>query len=618
MALLMPSPFIDLSDALAPLITRARPDISWRKNKNGIFCERKTPVTPVRIRQHLMENGDALGVCPIREGETTAEIAVLDLDSHKGETSWDDMVWETMAVCGELEKLGMQPHPFRSSGGKGVHIYLIWDTPQDAYSVREFLREAIGSLGYTPGAKGVAQKEIEIFPKQNGVPMGGCGNQFILPLSGESAPLDENYELLPREAALNLHWQASEPVPLAQAPPQKEIIRQRYDGDLAELNARLASIPNDSTNYDLWIQIGMALHAETDGSYEGLALWEEWSARCPDYSGYEQLEYKWGSFRSDKDAILTAGYIKKISEENGYRADDSKDFEDVSEPEENRAPLRYATIRADDYTKRPAVKWLIKNILPRGENMAYGSSTVGKTFALLDMACHIAMGLDWNGHKTTRGKVVYICTEGAGGFTSRLKSWVKRHGVALKDLGDWLTIIPDTPNFLDTKDATFLAKRIKEQHDRTDLVIVDTLAQATAGGDESSSKDMGLALKNSKGIAAYLNCSYLLVHHTGKDETRGARGWSGLKGQLDGLLYLFREGDKRTLWVDKLKDAKDDFGFAFALRKVVVGFDQERSGVASCYVKYEGNASAEDGSSKMGRSARSGAHVQEVKDDDEV
>jgi hypothetical protein len=592
----MPKEHIDLSPALDALVLRVRPDISWRKHKGKTVCQRGVPITQKRVKEHL-RGGPALGACPIKEGESTTEIALLDLDSHKGDVAWSEMETHIMKVCEHFEREGLYPIAFRSSGGKGAHIYFVWADPQDARSVREFLREGIEKLGYTPGTKGVGAKTIEIFPKQDNVPAGGSGSQFILPLSGESAPLDPMLGYTPgaREDALAIDWKCSKPIPkiaLIEKVAKKEI--RRYDGDLGELQEMLENIPNETADYEKWVSLGMAIHAETEGSDEGLELWEAWSERCPDYSGYEELSYKWGSFRSDKANVLTVGYIKNLAENSGWHEDYAADFEDISTPEDDKVKperLRYTRIRADDYRNRPPVKWLIKKILPRGETMAYGASIAGKTFVMLDIACHIAMGMDWNGYKTNRGKVVYICAEGAGGLTSRLKAWANHHKVSWKELGDWLHIIPETPNFLDEKDVHYLAKRLKEQ-DTTDLIIVDTFAQVTAGADENSGKDMGLALSLTKKLANTLKSAYCLIHHTGKNEERGARGWSGLKGQLDALFYIYREGEKRSFWIDKMKDDRDSFGFDFNLANAVVGTDEDGDAIESCFVEYAGEAIA--------------------------
>lgn len=50
--------------------------------------------------------------------------------------------------------------------------------------------------------------------------------------------------------------------------------------------------------YDDWIRVGMALHHETGGAAEGLALWDEWSRRGKKYKGEADLRVHWFSFQS--------------------------------------------------------------------------------------------------------------------------------------------------------------------------------------------------------------------------------------------------------------------------------------------------------------------------------
>jgi len=175
--------------ALTPLTTRMRNDVTWKKDENGkIACQHYVPLSEKRLREHL--NGTtACGLCPIKEGENTTRVALFDLDSHKGETSWEEMKKQAIRLFDHLEALGYYPIAFLSSGGKGIHIILIWDTPQHAYRVRQFLCEVLAALNFKQGTDGVAAGQIEIFPKQNNVPIGGYGNMFILPLAGKSVPL---------------------------------------------------------------------------------------------------------------------------------------------------------------------------------------------------------------------------------------------------------------------------------------------------------------------------------------------------------------------------------------------------------------------------------------------
>lgn len=586
---------IDLLPALIPLVSRCRQDVTWRKMGSQTALRKNDPLTKTILKEHL-RGVAARGVSPIFEGQSTTRVALLDLDSHKGETPWEGMRFAARKVAEKFEEAGYYPVAFRSTGGNGIHIFLVWDKPQDARSVREFLRDIIAELGFRPGAKGIAEGQIEIFPKQDKVEKGDYGNQFILPLAGKSVPLVNNefFEMEPttREEALNIPWYNSPPVPVYEHDETDRITKpQRYDGDLTVIKSALYAIPSN-VDYDNWLKIGMALHAETSGAYEGFELWDEWSAMSPEiYPGREELEKKWGSFRLDKTKVITTGFIKKQAEEKGWQEDFSIDFEDVteaaSEPEKPNKKNRFKLIRADNYLKRPRVEWIIKGVLPRGKlGMTYGGSGDGKTFAILDMVCAVARGVAWRGRKTVRGHVVYICAEGAAGFVSRIAAYTLHHGVARKELGDYLTIIPNTPNFLTAKDVQEVAAEIIKHNEKTDLIVVDTLAQTTTGADENSAKDMNVALRHIEMLAELTGASCHLIHHAGKDESRGARGTSALKAPLDVQFHVSKDGDRRVFWIDKMKDGPDGFGWNFDLLPVQLGLDEDGEIEASCIAQY--------------------------------
>ncbi len=309
----------DLITSLDPIISRVRTDKTGKK-QNGRLIWTKDPLTDDLLKLHLIDVG-ARGVCPIKEGESTTQLALLDFDSHKGESTWAEMTDVAQKVKQELIKIGMNPVLWRSSGGNGLHLFIIWNEQQDAYSVREMLKDVLGSLGYKNGTKGVAYKEIEIFPKQNEVPIGGYGNQFILPLAGKSVPLNPmDLSPMDREFALKLVWPISVPVPIKERPVH--VIKEKTDEtDLENLENLLQFIsPNEG--YDKWVKVGMALHHETNGSKDGLDLWDNWSNQeGADYSGFDELSYKWDSFNIKQAKPATIGTLIHLAKQGGWKQD---------------------------------------------------------------------------------------------------------------------------------------------------------------------------------------------------------------------------------------------------------------------------------------------------------
>ena len=172
---------------LAPIVERVRTDATAIRKADGSQAWTREALTPARLARHLVDK--PRGVCPINPGSSLTRVAVLDLDSHGGETPWSEMARVAAQIADALALLGLYAQAFRSTGGRGIHLYLLWDGPQDARSVRLMLADVLAGCGLRPGTRGVSRGEVEVFPKQNAVPGDGFGSQFILPLAGQSVPL---------------------------------------------------------------------------------------------------------------------------------------------------------------------------------------------------------------------------------------------------------------------------------------------------------------------------------------------------------------------------------------------------------------------------------------------
>ena len=591
--------------ALQPILSRVRTDVTAKK-AGGSTVWPHAKLSDGLLHKHL-NGGAARGVCPIKEGESTTRLALLDFDSHKGEVSWDDMVKTVLEVTRTLKKHGLKPTIFRSSGGHGIHVFYLWDKPQDAYSVREHLKSAIGKIGYKVGTGGVAKKQIEIFPKQNEIRAGKYGNMFMLPLAAKSLPLDvfDSLTPLPREAIAELEWPVSNAVPVHMKPtPAKHVAHgAATDANLLLFREQLAPIDPDC-DFDMWLNIGMALHYETGGSADGLALWDEWSSGdlLPEgqhppgsYQGEDDLSARWSGFSNNCPHPITRNTIAKYAREAGWSVSAQDEFGELIPVK--KALGRFHLHSADDYAEGADPQFMIDNVLPaEGMVMIVGSSGAGKTFLVADIAAHIALGIPWRGYAVRNGRVVYIAAEGASGFRKRIRACKKHHGA---HFGDNFKIIDDVPNLLSADHEELAA--VIERSGGAKVIIIDTLAQTTPGGDENSSIDMGKALGNCLKLKAATGALIVLVHHHGKTAGKGARGWSGLKAAMDTEIQVTKNGKKHFAKITKQKDGEEGQEFCFSLLAVNLGMSENGNAITSCVVQHEEAQSARSGRKLTGK-----------------
>lgn len=250
---------------------------------------------------------------------------------------------------------------------------------------------------------------------------------------------------------------------------------------------------------------------------------------------------------------------------------------------ENTKKFRARTLTEFISGARP--EWAIKHLLPKkGVGMIYGESGSGKTFFSLDVLATIARGIFWNGKKVKQSTVIYIPAEGHAGAKSRLDAYIKYYNLSYEELP--ILVIEDELD-LTSNDDEKLIEEINRLGGNA-VIIIDTLAQVSAGANENSGEDMGKVLKRCQNIQKETDSLILLVHHTGKDKDRGARGWSGLKGAMDVQIEISLQGDKvKKAKVVKLKDGEEGQEYFFELEKVTLGFDEDDEEITSCIVKFK-------------------------------
>ena len=241
-------------------------------------------------------------------------------------------------------------------------------------------------------------------------------------------------------------------------------------------------------------------------------------------------------------------------------------------------PKRYKLLNSADLAALPPLKWRIRGVLPdSGLAGVYGPSASGKSFLALDMAAAIAGGCRWFDCRVEAAPVVYAALEGEAGFKLRAQAWEAHQG---RTLPAGLHMVLQPFKLTEPQDVRDLAAVVPAGA----VVFLDTLNRAAPTADENSSRDMGEILEAAKRLQSMTGGLVVLIHHTGKDATKGLRGHSSLFAALDAAVEVSRDGDRREWKVAKSKDGQDGDAHPFMLPVVTLGLDGYGDPVTSCVV----------------------------------
>lgn len=238
------------------------------------------------------------------------------------------------------------------------------------------------------------------------------------------------------------------------------------------------------------------------------------------------------------------------------------------------------------------IDWAVKGLIPtNGITVLYGASGSGKTFLAAHLALCIASGAHFLKHKVKKGKVVYIAAESPTSLERRLAvmSQLDKTGYSgYEFVGDEVSIFTGDIDLF--KQPEKVVEGIKLFHDtlleQIGVCLIDTLAAAFAGIDENSI-DMAMVVKVAEYIQQELHCPVVIIHHTGKDATRGLRGHSSLRGGIEQALYVEGMANPRRIFVDKIKDEKTGEETPFDLISIDTEIvDADGEPVMGCLVQY--------------------------------
>ena len=183
----------------------------------------------------------------------------------------------------------------------------------------------------------------------------------------------------------------------------------------------------------------------------------------------------------------------------------------------------------------------------------------------LDMACHIATGMRWQGRDTLKTRVLYMPGEGLSGVVQRLRAWSALHKI---DIATDLMLANNIIQLGASREAWGeLAGYIIRNE--IGLVIFDTFARMAVGLEENSATEVGKAVVRFDQIRRLTNAGVMIVHHTVKGNDQMSRGSSALNGALESEIAVLAgwsaenigagdppEGKELTVITTKQKNAE--------------------------------------------------------------
>jgi hypothetical protein len=296
-----------------------------------------------------------------------------------------------------------------------------------------------------------------------------------------------------------------------------------------------------------------------------------------------EFVHKYGKTKQDLIELTKGRLIVRDESDvtTPARLNNSSETPVIEELELPQAPLQREGFKLEawDSIEDEPVEWLINGVIPQKSFVAlYAPPASFKSFIALDIAECIATGRAFLGNQITRrGAVLYIAGEGHGGIGSRIKALKTHHktpvGAPVYFLRRQVNLRSSKTDLQDLVNAIDDLKAVGGIN--FELIIIDTLARAFGGGNENASEDMGAFITAAGAIQGRYECGLLVVHHAGKDATKGLRGHSSLLGAVDTELEIIRiEGaqpPKGILHISKQKDGEDGQRIGFKMVEVTTG-----------------------------------------------
>jgi AAA domain/Primase C terminal 2 (PriCT-2)/Bifunctional DNA primase/polymerase, N-terminal len=322
-----------------------------------------------------------------------------------------------------------------------------------------------------------------------------------------------------------------------------------------QLRSALSVIP--AVNRDVWLRVGMALHAT--GWPNAFEIWDAWSRTCAEKYNEADQRRTWDSFHGPRaGASITLGTVFYLAIEHGWTEDrvpgDSGTRPETGQPNDASKDGSEGATQRRDFMMSAAelrtmrfdpVRYVLPGFVPEGLTLLVGRPKIGKSWWALDLSVACAANRPTLGTLTPEhGDVLYLALEdgwrrlqrrldkllGAfrGEWPERLTfvpmgRWRRSDQGGLEDIEAWCKWVPNPT-----------------------VIVVDTLERfrkPASGKSPLYSADYE-AIAGLQKIATDYGIAIVVLHHDRKSDADDAfdtvSGTLGLTGAADTILIIKR------------------------------------------------------------------------------
>jgi hypothetical protein len=532
-----------LSDAallafLAEVASCGRTDVHARKSADGGWRPVPRPITPTDLRRHL-SGEQPLGIYNLTGDETG--FGAYDLDDHDGTLDPETMRATAARLIEGLRAHGIPSLPFKSGGGRGVHIWVFFAPHQKARSIRRLLTRIARDAGLRTGTRGVADGEVELYPKQDAVTRKQYGNLLALPLSLKSVPLGEDLQPVPPA-----FWDAPALAEISTAsvpdlPDDPSDVDPSQDCGIAKQRTRptisdrvLQALEKiDASDFDRWVRVGLILKGEF--GEDGYPSWEQWSRSSAKFESAEDCRKRWDRLEPNGQIGLgSLFHMARSPATDVEREPGEEDPEWLSSLILSSGELAALDIPEREFVVEPFIS-------ASSLTMIYAVRGLGKTWFAVSLSLAVAEGAKFLAYDVPQARrVLYVDGE-----------------MSLQDLKERITSLtsapPDALMFLPSE-RLFREARPLNLHERKDqaaieraigalsaagqapeMIVFDNLSSLSGGVDENDNSALDGLLRWLTGLR-HGGLAIVLIHHAGKSGTQ--RGASRREDLLDTSIEL--------------------------------------------------------------------------------